>query len=126
MNRAERRFEIRRRRSASQFVGELGARADQRAYQELLRSQMTEEANGAPIHPEIAARMTKEKAEEKLWQVGVTVRRTKKTVYLGPMMIEEACRNICHDVNQQIALGQRRDWTKAEAYPMTRISQGAT
>lgn len=125
MNRAQRRFDRRLRRPAGQFVGELGARADQRAYQDLLRSQMEEEANGAPIPPEIAARMTAEKPKDELWQVGVTVRATRQTRYLGPMMIKEACETVCEAVNKQIALGQRHDWTKAEAYPMTRISQGA-
>lgn len=125
MNRSQRRFEERLRRPAGVFVGELGARADQRAYQEVLRAQMTEEANGAPIPPEVAARMTAEKPKDELWQVGVTVRRTKRVKYLGPMCNREAVEGICEAVNKQITLGQRRDWTKAEAFPMTRISEGA-
>jgi hypothetical protein len=41
------------------------------------------------------------------------------------MMAEDAVRGIVAAVNTQITSGQRRDWVHAEAYPMTRIAQGA-
>jgi hypothetical protein len=125
MNRAQRRFEQRLRRPSGQFVSELSRRADSAAYQAALRSQMEEEANGAPIPPEIAAKMTTEKPKDELWQVGVTVRNTRKVMFLGPMMSEAAIRQIASDVNKQIIQGQRRDWMMADAYPMTPVEVGA-
>lgn len=126
MNRAQRRFEERRARPSGAFVGEFQRRADQRAYQDALRSQMEQEDNGAPVPGEIAEMMTKPKPEDQLWQVGVTVRASKQVVFLGPMMGEGAIRQIATDVNKQIIQGVRRDWTFADAYPMTPISEGAS
>lgn len=121
MNRAARRFEQRLRHPTGGFVSELRKRRDQTAYAEALRSQMEREANGQPIPGDVLERMTKEKAPDEMFQVGVTVRDTGKTVFLGPMMSEDAIRNIVAGVNKQIALGLRRDWTMADAYPMTPI-----
>lgn len=123
MNRADRRFQQRIRRPSGQFVGELSRRADQAAYGRALRTALEQEANGAPIPGEIAERMTKEKPDEILWQVMVTDRE-KGLMPMGPMMNQDACGMMCEAVNKQIARGLRRDWTKAEAYPMTPISQG--
>lgn len=68
--------------------------------------------------------MTKEKPQDQLWQVMVTERDTKNLIPMGPMMNQDACGLIAEAVNRQIATSGRRDWTKAEPYPMTRISQG--
>lgn len=100
-------------------------RRTQNRMREQFRKQVEAERNGAPIPGEILELMTKPKEPDLLYQVGVTVRDTGKTVYLGPMMSEDAIRNIAADVNKQIAIGVRRDWTKADAYPMTPISNGA-
>lgn len=124
-NRATRRFEQRRARPSGAFVGEFQRRAETAAYQAALRSQMEEEANGAPIPLEVAERMTAAKPEADLYQVGVTVRATKEVAFLGPKMTEDACRQIAADVNRQIIQGLRRDWTMADAYPLTPVSQGA-
>lgn len=99
-------------------------RRAQKAFREQFRSQVEQERNGAPIPPEIAALMTKPKGEDVLFQVGVTVRATRKVFFLGPKMNEDACRQIASDVNTQIIQGQRRDWTFADAYPLTPIHQG--
>ena len=123
MNRAQRRMHHGIR--SGQFVGELQHRAMNAAFQSQLRQQMNEEANGAPIPPDILERMTKEKEPDMLWQVMVTVAETKVLIPMGPMMNKDAVGQIAEAVNKQIAEGQRRDWTKAEVFPMTPISQGA-
>ena len=97
----------------------------ERRMREAYRSLLEQERNGKPIDPEIAARMTKPKMAEMLHQVMVTVRETGRLVPMGPMTAEVVCRDWAADVNKQIAEGQRRDWTKAEVFPMTPISQGA-
>lgn len=122
MNRAQRRLHTGVR--GGQFFGELSHRATNAAFQAQLQHQMTEERNGAPIPPDILARMTKEKEPDQLWQLMVTDAETKALIPMGPMMNKDAVGQIAEAVNKQIATGQRRDWTKAEAYPMTPISNG--
>lgn len=95
-----------------------------RNFRERLRSQMEQERNGAPIPPDIAARMTKPKDTDPLFQVGVTERDTRSVVFMGPMMSRDACGMMAEAVNKQILTGQRRDWMKAEVYPMTPVSHG--
>jgi hypothetical protein len=85
---------------------------------------MQQESNGAPIPGAILERMTPAKEEDQLWQVMVHDRDANVLVPLGPMMGEGAIRQVVADINKQITTGQRRDWTKAEAYPMTPISTG--
>jgi hypothetical protein len=123
MNRAERRlFESRNR---TLFRGELSRRQDDAAYREVLRRNMTEEANGRPIPPEIAAGMTKPRETEDLYQIGVTVKGTGAVTFLGPMMGADALGMAVETINRQILTGQRDDWTHAEAYPMTRVQEMA-
>jgi hypothetical protein len=124
MNRAQRRFEQGRSRPSGSFVGELRRRADTAAYREALRMRMTEEANGAPIPGAILEKMTKAKDEDRLWQIMVHDRDANVMVPMGPMMMKDACDISVEAINKQIARGQRRDWTKAEAYPMTAIQTG--
>lgn len=119
MNRAQRRMQ--QRRPEGRFYGELQRRATDKAYMTQLRSQMEQEANGAPVPPDIAARMTKARDPEELFQVGVTVKDTGAVQYLGPMMSADALGPIVEQINRQILTGARHDWTHAEAYPMTRI-----
>jgi hypothetical protein len=123
MSRAERRLQVALDRPKQRFMGELQVRAVQRAYQEQMRAQMEREANGEPISPEIAARMTKPKEPDELFQVGVTVKRNHKVRFLGPMMSIDAIGPMVEALNRQILAGERTDWTKAEAYPMTRIEE---
>lgn len=99
-------------------------RQKRRLYNEYL-SNIEQERNGRPIPGEILELMTKPKAPDMLHQIMVTVRDTGKLVPLGPMMCADACGISVEALNRQIAQGQRRDWTKAEAYPMTPITQGA-
>ena len=123
MNRAERRFAQLRRRPSGAFVGELQRRGDQDAYQAVMRDLIQQEANGRPFDPETRARMTKPKSGDELWQVMVTDRE-KGLVPMGPMMNKDACGLMAEAVNRQIATVGRRDWTKAEIYPMTPIATG--
>ena len=110
MNRANRRLFTAKQRPAHQFYGELQRRATERAYREAMRTRMTEEANGAPIPPDILADMTKP-------------RETEEVKFLGPMMSGDGLGTAVEAINRQILTGQRDDWTHAEAYPMTRIQE---
>lgn len=123
MNRAHRRLFSPKARPSGRFYGELQRQADNRAYTEQLRTQMTEEANGAPIPPEILAGMTKPRETEELYQIGVTVKATGEVKFLGPMMGADALGPAVEGINRQILTGQRSDWTHAETYPMTRIQE---
>lgn len=99
-------------------------RQKKRLYAEYL-SNIEQERNGRPIPGEIAELMTRPKEPDMLWQVMVFDRDAQVLVPMGPMMNKDACGISVEAINRQIAQGQRRDWTKAEAYPMTPISQGA-
>lgn len=123
MNRAQRRFEQVLRRPSGTFVGELRRRGDQAAYETVMRGLIQEEANGKPIDPETAARMTQPKPDTVLWQVMVTD-RDRGLIPMGPMMNKDACGMMAEAVNRQITQTGRRDWTKAEIYPMTPIATG--
>ena len=121
MNRAQRRLYA--AQQPGRFVGELQRRAAQRAYERELRAQMQREANGEPVAQEIAAAMTKPRDMEPLFQMGVTETEGGRLVFLGPMMGGDAIGSMVEAVNRQILAGQRDDWIKAEAYPMTRIQE---
>lgn len=123
MNRAARRLFESQNRPAGRFYGELQRRATDRAYREQLRRQMTEEANGAPIPPDILAGMTKPRETEDLYQVGVTMKETGEVKYLGPMMGADAIGMIVEQINRDLLTGRRSDWAHAEAFPMTRIQE---
>lgn len=99
-------------------------RQKKRLYADYL-SNIEQERNGRPIPGEIRALMTKEKEPDMLWQLMVHDRDANRLVPMGPMMSRDAVGISVEAINRQIAQGQRRDWTKAEAYPMTPISQGA-
>lgn len=96
-------------------------RKARRAFERQYFRQLEDERNGAPVPPEIAAMMTKPREDETLFQVGVTSRLTKKVHFLGPMMSADACGISVEDINKQILGGQRRDWSHAAAFPMTRV-----
>lgn len=125
MNRADRRLFAAQHRPAGMFQSEFRRRATQRAYEARLRSQMIEEANGAPVAPEIAAGMTKPRKTEELYQIGVTLRGSGGVKFLGPMMSGDGLGAAVEAINRQILSGERDDWTHAEAYPMTRIQECA-
>jgi hypothetical protein len=121
MNRAQRRLHGFRDRPSGQFLGELQRRGLNRTYQEQLRSQMEREANGAPVDPEVAARMTAPKETEQLFQVMVPDKVTGKAFQASPMMSEQACGVIAETINRQVIAGQRKNWGMAEVIPLQRI-----
>lgn len=121
MNRAQRRFDMMCNRRSGVFVSELGRRADQAAYQEQLRSQMNEEANGKPVDPEVAAQMTAPKEAEQLFQVMVPDKITGKAFQASPMMNQQACGFIAETINRQVIAGKRKNWGMAEVVPLQRI-----
>ena len=101
-------------------MGELSRRAVNRAYQEKMRSEMEQEANGRPIHPEIAAKMTKEQKDE-LFQVVVSDKSTGGFFHASPMMSRDACGSIAETINRQVIAGKRPNWGMAEVLPVQRI-----
>lgn len=121
MNRAQRRLEGYRNRPSGQFLGELQRRGLNRAYQEQLRSQMTEEANGRPDDPEVVALMTAPKEMEQLFQVMVPDKITGKPFQASPMMSQQACGVIAETINRQVIAGKRKNWGLAEVVPLQRI-----
>lgn len=127
MNRAQRRLAGLRQRPQGLFFSELSKRATNAAYQSLLRSEMEQEANGKPVDPELAARMTKPKLEEQLFQVMVPVKHGNgqtEMLRCSPMMNREACGFIAETIARQIAEGTRSDrrgWGMPEVLPMQRI-----
>lgn len=121
MNRAQRRLEGFRNRPSGQFLGELQRQGLNRAYQEQLRSQMTEEANGAPVDPETAARMTAPKEMEQLYQVMVPDKITGRPFRASPMMSQQACGLIAETINRQVIAGKRKNWGLADVVPLQRI-----
>jgi hypothetical protein len=125
MNRAQRRLAGFRNRPSGLFLGELQRRGLNREYQTQLRSQIEQETNGKPIDPEVAAKMTKAKESENLFQVMVTDALSKQQIPMGPMASRDACGLWAEAINRQITKGQRKDWSKAEVFPMTRILEGA-
>lgn len=120
MNRAQRRLEQFGKRPAGQFLGELSRRGLNRAYQETMRSEMEQEANGRPIHPEVAAKMTKEQKDQ-LFQVVVSDKSTGGFFHASPMMGKEACGVIAETINRQVIKGKRPNWGMAEVLPVQRI-----
>ena len=120
MNRAQRRLEGFRSRPAGRFLGELSRRSLNGAYQETLRAEMQEEANGRPIHPEVQAKMTKEQKDQ-LFQVVVPDKETGTFFHASPMMSMDACGVIAETINRQVIAGKRPSWGMAEVLPVQRI-----
>lgn len=73
-----------------------------------LESQVEQERNGAPIPPEIAARLTREAEAQSLCQVWVERRNGKPPIPFGPKMMKDACEMLSIAINQQIALGREK------------------
>lgn len=120
MNRAQRRLEEFRKRPTGRFLGELSRRTLNATYQEAMRSEMQEEANGRPIHPDIAAKMTKEQKEQ-LFQVVVSDKSTGGFFHASPMMNRDACGAIAETINRQVIAGKRPSWGMAEVLPVQRL-----
>lgn len=120
MNRAQRRLDEFRKRPTGRFLGELSRRRLNSTYQEALRSEMEQEANGRPTPPEIAAKMTKEQKEQ-LFQVVVPDNSTGEFFHASPMMNRDACGSIAETINRQVIAGKRPNWGMAEVLPVQRI-----
>jgi hypothetical protein len=95
-----------------------------RAFRKQWDSQIEQERNGAPLDPEVAARMTRPKDEDTLYQVNVTMRSDRTVRPFGPRMIQEAAGLFCEAINKQIVLGTERSFINAVVVPLT-IIQGA-
>lgn len=124
MNRAQRRLERFGQRPSGQFLGELQRRALNSSYQQLLRTAQEQEANGKPIDPEIAERMTKPN-DEQLYQVVVKDNSPLGFFHASPIMGKDACGSIAETINRQVIAGKRPTWGMAEVMPVQRI-QGAS
>lgn len=125
MNRAQRRLAGYRDRPSGQFLGELQRRSLNREYQAQLRSQMEQEANGAPVDPEDAEKMTAPKDAEQLYQVMVPDKITGKAFQASPMMSQQACGVIAETINRQVIAGKRKNWGMAEIVPLHRLEGAA-
>ena len=88
-----------------------------RRQQKQLDHQMEEERNGAPIPPEIAAKMTKLNEQPMLYQLWVEVKGRIGPLAVGPRMSKEALEGVVSAVNQQIALGKEKTWGNPHILP---------
>lgn len=91
--------------------------AEQRQYD----TQIEEERNGAPIPKDIAARMTKPKVLQPLFQVKADVKNDQdrvETLAVGPKMGLDAAEEILIAVNGQISLGKLPGWRNARLEPV--------
>ena len=96
----------------------------QRRFRRQFEAQVERERNGAPVPPEIAARMTKPKVVDPLFQVVVTVRDTGKLLAVAPMMLKPYAEEMAATINRFIIAGQEKTWTNAAVVPLTPISAG--
>lgn len=89
----------------------------------LIKEQDERYARGEPINGELAARMTKPKAADKLFQVFVDIRGETGSHPVSPRFAgsagEEACGQILEVVNAQICLGKLKGWGNARIEPIT-------
>lgn len=89
-----------------------------RRFQERLKAQMDRERNGEPIHPELAARMTKPKPVNQLYQVVVDVKGERLPLRASPMMIKGACEMVLEQINKSIINGILKGWGNARIEPV--------
>ena len=90
-------------------------------------AQVEQERNGAPVPPEIAARMTQPKVEEPLWQVVVEGKLKTGLKPYGPRWERKsAAEMLASEINRCVASGLERTFTKAMVVPLTQLSAGVT
>lgn len=99
------------------------SRRQRRAFKRQWDSQIEQERNGAPIPPEIAARMTRPAEPQQLYQVVVTKVADRLPLRVGPMMTQDACGAIAEAINKQVALGRERTWADAVVVPCMQLDQ---
>ena len=95
---------------------------ERRAFMKRWETQRNEERNGAPVPPEIAARMTKPKSDL-LYQVVVETRGAGM-LPVGPMLIKAAADQFRAAIAGQVALGKEKHWFNPTVVPCMPISQG--
>ena len=97
-----------------------------RRFMRQFEAQVEQERNGAPTPPDIAARMTKPKADDVLWQVTVEARLKSGEVGLrayGPRWNRrDAADVLASEINKCVATGHERTFTKAFVVPLTQLS----
>ena len=98
-----------------------------RRFMKRFEAQVEQERNGAPIPPEIAARMTKPKEESPLWQVVVEGKLKTGLRPMGPRWERrDAAEMLASEINRCVAAGLERTFTKAMVVPLTQLSAGVT
>lgn len=90
------------------------------------QAQVEQERNGKPVDPEIAARMTKPKDPDQLWQVMATLRESGKQIAVGPMMLRPYAEELAATINRFVIEGKERVWSNASVVPLTPIIQGVS
>lgn len=96
----------------------------QRRFRQQFAAQVEQERNGKPVDPEIAARMTKPKVDQPLWQVIATRRDGGGQLAVGPMMLKPYAEEFAAVINRYIIDGKEKIWSNAVVAPMTPISAG--
>ena len=96
----------------------------QKRFRKQFAAQVEEERNGKPIDPEVAARMTKPKPVEPLYQVVATVKQTGEKIPVGPMIIKPVAEDFAATINRFIVDGKEKTWSNAVVVPMTPLSAG--
>lgn len=97
-------------------------RRQRRAFMAQFDTQMEQERNGAPIPPDIAARMTQPKPQQMLYQVLVDHLHedgTRKMLAVGPAMIREACEMFAETINRYVSDGKEKTWANARVMACT-------
>ena len=93
----------------------------QRRFKKQFDDQVRLERNGAPVPPEIAARMTKPKAPDELFQVVVTHAVSRRLIPVTPMMRKDMCEEFAKAVNVHVAAGKEKTWMDAQVVACTPI-----
>lgn len=97
----------------------------QRRFRQQFAAQVNEERNGKPIDGEMAARMTRPKNEQPLFQVIVTRREDGGQLAIGPMMGKVYCEELAATINRYVIDGKEKIWSNAAVAPTNPISTGA-
>lgn len=93
---------------------------NRRRLQRRLDDAIRLERNGAPPPPQIAARMTRPRQADELFQVCVTWRRADhpdRMIAVGPKMIRQAADAFAEAIRKMIAAGKERTWADPVVAP---------
>ncbi len=89
-----------------------------RRFSRQLAEQTERERNGEPIHPAIAARMTKPKLRDPLFQVFVDLKGNRRSLAVSPKAGKEFCEIVMQNLNAQICLGKIKAFGNARIEPV--------